>query len=304
MMDSSRPKAIPHEFIWRRLQSLAGFFLVIFIVAHLFTNSQAVFFIGDDGRDFIHSVNSIHDMPYLILIEIGLILAPLIIHTIWGIKYLLAANYNSLGNNGKTPYLPYPKNCAYTWQRITSYLLIVGVLAHVIHMRFIDYPVTGHQKNQKTYSVEVSFDDGLFPLAKRLNVQLFAKEAFYNDSKQFNPLKEQLKEHPEDWILKWQSHPIDSGNVIVVSDNFGTAELFIVRNTFKSFNMIILYSMLVIIACYHAFNGLFTFMITWGITLSLRSQALMRKVTYGLMALFIFLGLSTVWMTYWVNLRT
>lgn len=133
---------IPADFWWRRLQSLAGFGLVLFILFHLITNSQAALWVGDDGRGFIHEVNSIHEVPYLQVIEILLIGLPLFVHAAWGLWYLRTSESNTFSSGGIKPYLPqYARNQAYTWQRITSWILLVGIVAHVIHMRFVEQPV-------------------------------------------------------------------------------------------------------------------------------------------------------------------
>src|ERR1700733_1131343 len=143
---------IPWAFVIRRLHSLTGLWLAAYLILHLFTNSQAAFLIGDDGSGFIHSVNSIHELPYLPIIEMTLLGVPILIHALWGIQYALSAKYNSFGNTGKTPYLPeYPRNRAFTWQRITSWLLVFGILAHIVHMRFIEYPVSAKVNDHTAY---------------------------------------------------------------------------------------------------------------------------------------------------------
>lgn len=270
----SEQALIPQAFIWRRLHSLAGVWLVIFVIGHLFTNSQAALFIGDDGIGFIRSVNSIHDLPYLPVIEIVVLALPILLHLIWGIKYLLTAKYNSFGDGGTTPYLPeYPRNKAYTWQRITSWLLIVGIIAHVVHMRFVEYPMAG---KGHTYMVKVSDDTGLHSLASRLGVTLYQEDQV-----------------PQGTLAK----PLGKNEVIAVADNFGTAELLMVRDTFKMPSMIVLYTLLVLATCYHAFNGLWTAMITWGVTLSARSQNMMRVITVFIGVVVTLLGLAAVWLT-------
>ena len=68
---------LPRAFIWRRLHSLAGLWLVIYIIDHLLINSQAALLLGNDGRGFIHSVNAIHNLPYLSVIEILVLGVPI-----------------------------------------------------------------------------------------------------------------------------------------------------------------------------------------------------------------------------------
>lgn len=328
----------PRAFILKRLHSLAGLWLVVYLIMHLLTNSQAALLIGDDGSGFIHSVNSIHELPYLPVIEITLLAIPILIHAFWGIQYIFTAKYNSFGNTGMTPYLPeYPRNHAYTWQRITSWLLVVGILAHVIHMRFIEYPNSARIDGQHAYMMRVSLDDGLYTLAKRLNVQLYDKQQIHllnteSDTHKQSPttteafqsmvaslpdmfnvtkekdkpallVEEQHQMQYQEWLRALEKRPLRQGEVIAVADNFGTVELLMLRDTFKSPIMLVLYTLLVLSACFHAFNGLWTAMISWGITLSQRSQQFMSGLSLFLMIAVTSLGLSAVWLTYWINLK-
>src|SRR5262249_14087387 len=156
-------------FIWRRAHSLTGIWLVLFLIEHLLLNSQAALFIGDDGSGFISGVNFIRDLPYLPVIELGLLGIPFLVHGIWGVKYLLTGKFNSFPTDGSSPSLPqYPRNHAYTWQRITSWILLVGITAHVIHMRFIEYPTSSKINSQKFYMIRLNKDDGLKTLSQRL----------------------------------------------------------------------------------------------------------------------------------------
>jgi succinate dehydrogenase / fumarate reductase cytochrome b subunit len=78
--------------------------------------------------------------------------------------------------------------------------------------------------------------------------------------------------------------------VIAVTDNFGTASLLVVRDTFKSPLYVGLYTIFVLAACFHAFNGLWTFLITWGIVLRMSAQKATVKMAVALMLLVTFLG--------------
>jgi len=302
-------QTIPQAFLWRRLHSLAGFWLVIYLIMHLLTNSQAALFLGDDGIGFIRSVNAIHELPYLPLIEIAVLAVPILIHLFWGIKYLRSAEYNSFGNTGHTPYLPeYPRNRAYTWQRITSWLLVAGIIAHVVHMRYIEYPASAFKGTEHSYMVRIAADDGLYTLAERLGVVLY-------DAAQIEALKkeeiktthsllaEQEQQQERHWLAALQKRPLKKDELIAVANNFGTVELLMLRDTFKMPLMLLLYTLLVLTTCFHAFNGLWTFMISWGVTLSARSQQLMRFASVFMMAAVAFCGLSAIWLTYWINLK-
>ena len=313
---------IPRAFFWRRLHSFTGFFLTLFLIEHLFVNSQAALFIGDDGSGFVHAANAIRNLPYLPIIEIVLLGIPILIHAAWGIAYLRTGELNSFPTQGTTPSLTeYPRNQAYSWQRITSWILLFLLAGHIIHMRFVEYPAFAKIDGHKYYMVHLDKDEGLITLAQRLNVSLYDGQEV-EQGKQEPALFHEMNTHPlvknsdhsalieaqtqqqqQDFISALERRPLKSGQVVAVAPDFGTAELLMVRETFKMPVMIVLYTILVLSACYHGFNGLWTFMITWGITLTQRSQKIMRHISTFLMVLVAFLGLSAIWATYWINLK-
>lgn len=308
---------IPKAFIWRRLHSLTGLFLVLYIIEHLLVNSQAALFIGDDGIGFVKSVNSIHDLPYLPAIEIFLLGVPILVHMWWGVVYLRTSLQNYYDGDGAKPYLhAYPRNRAYTWQRVTSWILLFGIIAHVIHMRFIEYPHAVSLGSDKYYLVRLDKDPGLYTLAARLGFELYDRNRVFDEARDIHAkesataleahspaVKKQKIEQDENWLSALDNPPLEEGQVIAVTKSFGMADLLIVRETFKWPIMLALYTIFVLSACYHGFNGLWTFLITWGITLTERSQRIMLKIATGLMVLVAFLGLSAIWITYWINLK-
>jgi succinate dehydrogenase / fumarate reductase, cytochrome b subunit len=193
---------------------------------------------------------------------------PFLIHGIWGVKYALTAKGNAHPTDGSKPALPqYPRNHAYSWQRITSWLLLFGILAHVIHMRFLEYPEKVTEGANKYYAVRVTEDARLSGVTQQLHAHL---------------------------------QPDAQGKLKLLAPNPGTAFFFIVRESFKSPVIVVLYSLLVIFACFHAFNGVWTSLITWGVTLSKGAQRIARQVTNVLMGIVILLGLTAAWGTYWV----
>lgn len=312
MENAYQSPPIPNAFIRKRVHSLMGLWLVLFLIEHLLTNSQAALWFGDDGSGFVRSVNSIKDLPYLQAIEIFLIGIPLVMHGFWGIRILMTAKSNSFVTNGSAPSLPqYSRNQAFTWQRITSWILLVGIAAHVIQMRFIEYPTHAKIGTQQYYMVRVSEDASLYPLSKRLGFTLYNQQQIKVEKLRIllqstgasqNQPKDKADEEKswQEALEKWKLH---EGEAVAVAPSFGIAELLLVRETFKNPLMIFLYTGLVLAATFHAFNGLWTFMITWGVTLTARSQQLMRSLATGLMVLIAFLGLAAIWGTYWINLR-
>lgn len=311
MSDTTSTK-IPSAFVWRRLQSFMGLWLVLFLIEHLLTNSQAALFFGDDGSGFIHAVNSLHNLPYLQAIEITLLGVPFLIHIIWGIQYIFTSEPNSYKNTGKDPYLPqYPRNHAYTWQRITSWILLVGLIGHVVQMRFIDYPTSSKVGAETHYVTRVGADSGLPTLAERLDVKLYDKESIEKAKNEVasapsgtDPkLEAQHQRQHKEWVEALEYKSLNDNQLMAVTPNFGTAVLLNVRETFKSPLMIALYTVFVLTAVFHATNGVWTFCVTWGITLTERSQVLMRRFTTFLMVLLSILGLAAIWGTYYINLN-
>ncbi len=333
-------RALPTTFIWRRLQSLAGLWLVLFLIEHLVTNSMSALAIGDDGKGFIAAVNSFQEFPYLRAIEILFLGLPFAIHMIWGTIYLFSAKYNSMTVSDAAPKLNhYARNHAYTWQRVTSYLLLIGVIAHVVQMRFIDYPDHQSIGSQNYYLVEVQADPGLQTVTERLGTHTWTAERVEllgqslkvtsNDTRitpglieSYQPYSDPLR-HPEvenspideakmiqEWVadmnrflVALQKHTCKPEMRVVVAPDFGTAELLVVRETFKSPLQMILYSLFVLAACFHAFNGLWTFLVSWGVAVTSRFFRGMARVSTVLTFLFSLLGLASIWLTYWVNLR-
>ena len=260
---------LPCPFIMRRIHSIMGLWLVIYLCEHLLVNSQVALFFEDDGYGFVDAVNKIHRLPYLRVVEAVVLGLPFLIHGIWGVFYALTGKLNAHKTDGSKPALPqYKRNRAYSWQRITSWLLLVGILAHVVHMRFIEYPDKIVRGNEHFYKVKVTEDRGLVSTAQKLKVTL-----------------EEGK----------------GNKMAALAPTPGAAFLLVVRETFKSPLMVVLYSLLVVASAYHAFNGLWTFMITWGVTLTRRSQKVMRSITNVLMGIVMFLGLMAAWGTFWIT---
>lgn len=295
---------IPRAFFWRRIHSLAGLWLTIYLIFHLLTNSQAALFLGDDGRGFITSVNNIHEFPYLLVLEILILGIPIAIHTLWGIQYALQAKSNVWDVDNAKPSLPeYSRNWAYTFQRITSWILIVGLGGHIIHMRFYEYPEEAQIGSQRNYMVRVENDEGLQRLSERLGFEIFDKKnienAIRSNIRDVSKHPTQKEEQNKLWLQALRKRPVDDKEVIVVANDFGTADLLMLRNAFKSPLMMVLYTIFVLSACFHGFNGLWTFLIKWGVTLSERSQMLSRRFSTILMVIVTFLGLAAIWGTYW-----
>lgn len=318
--------AVSSAFIWRRVHSLMGLWLVLYLMEHLLVNSQAALWLGDDGIGFIRLVNLIQSIPYLQVVETVLIGIPLAIHGVWGIKRALSAKTNSWKTSGKEPSLAsYGRNQAFTWQRLAAWILLFGIVGHVLQMRFLEKPKEAAVDGKKSYFNRITFDQGLYTLAPRLGVMIYGPEQiaslisekppspekdFPADCKESLPRegdflqKIQKAKEEKQWIKTLASYRLKGDQVIAVSPDPGTGLLLMVRNAFKNPLLAALYTLFVLAAAYHAFNGFWTFLITWGVILSYRSQRAMIPVSVLGMGFLTFLGLAAIWGSYWMNLRS
>jgi succinate dehydrogenase / fumarate reductase cytochrome b subunit len=272
-----QPAAVPKissTFIWRRVHSLMGFWLVIYLFEHLLVNSQAALWISEDGSNFVRLVNSLESLPYIRIVETVFIAIPLGIHLVWGVKRALTAKLNVAGSSGTKPELKYSRNVAFSLQRLTSWVLLFGIIGHVAQMRFIDQPKRIAIGGKEQSMVKITNDEGLAPLAQKVGATLFYPT-------EMNGLK--------------------PNQVFATSDTPGTAMLLMVRDTFKSPVMAILYTIFLLAAAFHAFNGFWTFLIAWGLILSYRSQKAMIPVCLIGMGILAFFGLAAIWGSYWLG---
>lgn len=253
---------LSREFITRRVHSFAGFGFLLFLCEHLFTNAQAGLLSSDNGAYFIRSVNFIYSLPFLPAIELSLIALPALVHTWWGLERVLISKPNSMDSDGSQPSLKFPKNRAYTWQRITAVLLIAAICFHVGSMRFYRSPM---EQNDR-YAVTISHDPALEMVTKRLDIE--------------------VEQRP-------------SGEVVARAPTVGAAMLVMMRDTFKSLGYCIGYSLFVLLTAFHACNGLWTLAVTWGFALTDLSRNRVRLFCNLLMVILSFFGLACVWGLYY-----
>lgn len=332
---TAKLETLSQAFIWRRLHSLTGLWFVLFLMEHLLTNSQAALLFGESGKGFVRAVNAIHNLPYLQAIELTFLGIPFGIHIFWGVRYLLTGKFIHSRSDGTKPALNYGRNRAYNWQRITSWILLVLLIVHVTKFRFLEYPREVNLGSTPTYLVKVHMDPGLYTLTSRLNAKMYdgraieqmrremqafhsevalsqaAKEIYQKDdggrySQQDAIILQSSQSYGERQRLTeaLASEKLRQNQVVVASDNFGTASLFSVRDTFKNPIWVGIYTIFVLAACFHAFNGLWTSMLTWGWVIKVSAQRGALRFAIGLMILVTFLGLAAIWGTYFINLKT
>jgi succinate dehydrogenase / fumarate reductase cytochrome b subunit len=115
-----------NTFLMRKLHQLTGIVpLGLFFFAHMFTNAKAM----NGEASFVKAVKEIHDIPFLLFIEIFGIFLPLAFHAIYGVIISSEARPNVLTYN-------YGRNWFYLSQRITGIFLFFFIIFHLLHYRF------------------------------------------------------------------------------------------------------------------------------------------------------------------------
>jgi succinate dehydrogenase / fumarate reductase, cytochrome b subunit len=113
-------------FLLRKLHQLTGIVpLGLFFFAHMFTNSKAM----NGPASFNKAVGELHDLPFLLFIEIFGIFLPLTFHAVYGMIISSEARPNVLSYN-------YGRNWFYLFQRITGVFLFFFIFFHLLHYRF------------------------------------------------------------------------------------------------------------------------------------------------------------------------
>ena len=131
---------ISKTFLMRKLHQLTGVVpLGAFFFVHMYANSAAM----NGARSYNEHVQGIHDIPYLLFLEIFGIFVPLVFHSVYGIFISAEARVNNA-------HYGYGRNWFYLFQRVTGIFLFFFLLFHVLNFRFglipglNETPVAGH----------------------------------------------------------------------------------------------------------------------------------------------------------------
>jgi succinate dehydrogenase/fumarate reductase cytochrome b subunit (b558 family) len=108
-------------YLLRKLHSLSGVLPVgAFMCFHLWENSRAL----QGQQQFDEAVAGINHMPFLPVLEWGLILGPLFFHALYGVKLALESKPNVGGYT-------YSRNWMYTLQRVAGLVAFAFILFHL-----------------------------------------------------------------------------------------------------------------------------------------------------------------------------
>ncbi len=319
------------EYILGRIQSLTGLWFVLFLCEHLFTNSQVALFFADDQMWFVRSVNFLHSLPYLQVIEIVLLGVPILFHAVLGIRIAITGKSIYASGDGTKPIIKSGRNRAFRWQKITAFILLIGIIAHVVNMRFMHYPTTTSYGSTHYYFTKVPIFSKLYSLSERLNVTLYSKVDLANVGTELKKVQAKIFElnkkekqlyieeekygaymdemnHLQKLLGSYKKkaalyqglsdYQLNSDQVVVVADNTGTLMLINVASCFRSSINCILYTIFVASAAFHAFNGLGAAAMSWGILIRKSAQIKWFSICIGLMLLIGALGLMAIWGSY------
>lgn len=115
-----------NHFLLRRLHSLTGIIPVgAFLLLHLYTNSLAAL----RAQKFDEHVRQLHELPYLLIVEIVFIFLPIAFHAAYG------AFIATQGQSNAAQYW-WMDNWRYTLQRVTAWIALVFIVVHLLHFRF------------------------------------------------------------------------------------------------------------------------------------------------------------------------
>jgi succinate dehydrogenase / fumarate reductase, cytochrome b subunit len=127
-------------FLLRKLHQLTGIVpLGVFYFVHLYTNSTAL----NGAKTFNEHVGGIHEMPYLLFVEIGGIFLPLLFHSVYGVLISAESKPNVAAYG-------FARNWFYLFQRVTGIYLFFFLIFHILNFRFgllpglNMVPVAGH----------------------------------------------------------------------------------------------------------------------------------------------------------------
>ncbi len=114
-----------NSFYSRKLHSLLGIIPIgFFLIEHFLTNYEA----RKGNEAFVDQVNWIHNLPFLILLELFFIWLPLLYHGVFGL-YIAYQTKNNVGHYG------YFRNIMFTLQRITGVLTFIFIVWHIFETR-------------------------------------------------------------------------------------------------------------------------------------------------------------------------
>lgn len=116
---------ISRTFWAKKLHSLTGVMPIgVFLLEHFWTNSFAIY----GPQEFDEAVKKLQSLPYVIFLEVGMIVIPILYHAIYG----FVISWQGRPNQFQYPFM---RNWMYTLQRVTGMILFFYIGWHVYETR-------------------------------------------------------------------------------------------------------------------------------------------------------------------------
>ena len=126
---SGMSSAITLNFWAKKLHSLTGVVPIgAFLLEHFWTNSYSVY----GPQAFNEAVEKLQSLPYLLVLEIGMIGLPILYHSLYGIVISIYGRPNNLNYR-------YARNWMYTLQRVSGVILFLYIGFHVYETRITSF---------------------------------------------------------------------------------------------------------------------------------------------------------------------
>ena len=269
------------DFIFRRLHSLTGIWFSFFLLEHLFINSLAPVWFGKDNL-FVKFANMLQSLPFLRVVEVVLLLIPFGIHVFWGILYSLKGNLHFFKKHGENAVFYYRRHIAYIFQKITAWIILIFLCIHVVEFRFINYPKKVQMQNEMYYLVKIKSSPITVTLTHKLDGKIYGKEGFRS--------LDLINDH----LIK-NSIDLKSNEVLAAMHSPGAAMRVLLNDLFTSNFFKIFYLIFIISVAFHGANGMFSFLISWGVIVKRSYMTFAEILSFWMMFIFISLGLVAIW---------
>lgn len=259
-----------NDFLLRRIHSLTGVVpLTLFLIEHLFTNSRST----QGPESFNGAVKFMTGLPLFMIIEWAGIYIPLAIHLILGIWIARTARHNV--DNYK-----YGGNWRYLFQRVTGIFIVLFLVVHLGHWRYgvrVNYIEPGATEAKLIalrHYTPYELKDKEFPAAYRV-----AYEQAW--------LKEKVGRTEADLLTTEAQTALQ---VMASKDNMFSG----MKAAFSTPGWFLFYVLGLAAACYHTGNGLWTFLITWGVLRNPKAQERCSTACLGFGAALFALGVFSL----------
>nr|WP_309684684.1 hypothetical protein [Armatimonas sp.] len=124
------------SYLLHKLHSLSGVIPIgAFLIFHLTINSYSLGLSGDGEAAFNTAVKAIGYAPFVILLELGAIMLPILFHAIYGLMIVAEMP----GPGGNTAHYGYGRNWLYLFQRWSGVLAVIYIVYHIYDTTILKY---------------------------------------------------------------------------------------------------------------------------------------------------------------------